>query len=218
MMRSGVELAPADPAGCDKRPAVSRWAAPPLRFSPRVHIRQICQSDCRQNARIGQSGTHRENSERIWAASSRRMWHVHAPRESAPDATMNPAGRDKSRGGIDWVVLRPRRNGRGAGAWSGRARSVDRVGPSVEAAGEAADVAMSGAAHRIDGEIAGAAVGAAIGSAGRGRAAPQTAVRHASARDRHGRGTRIQYPVPYWSRVSRAHIALNAASRPWFAR
>jgi hypothetical protein len=183
------------------------------RFTPHVHIRQICQSDCRQNARIGQSGTHRENSERIRAASSCRMSHVHAPRESPAGA-----GRDKTRGGIDWVVLRPRRNGRGAGAWSGRARSVDRVGPSVEAAGEAADVAMSGAAHRIDCEIAGAAVGAAIGSAGRGRAAPQTAVRHASARDRHGRGTRIQCPVPYWSRVSRAHVALNAASRPWFAR
>ena len=116
------------------------------------------------------------------------------------------------------MVLRPRRNGRGAGARSGRARSVDRVGPSVEAAGEAADVAVSGAAHRIDGQVAGAAVGAAIGSAGRGRAAPQTAVRHASARDRHGRGTRIQCLVPYWSRVSRAHVALNAASRPWFAR
>src|SRR6266404_677880 len=115
------------------------------------------------------------------------------------------------------MVLRPRRNGRGAGARSGRARSVDRVGPSVEAAGEAADVAMSGTAHWIDSQIAGAAVGAAIGSAGRGRAAPQTAVRHASARDRHGRGTRIQCPVPYWSRVSRAHVALNAASRPWFA-
>jgi len=148
------------------------------------------------------------------------MEHWSASADDAPRRRIDEARSRRARQAHadQWVVLRPRRNGRGAGARTGRARSGDRVGPSVEVAGKTADVAMSDAARRIDGQIAGAAIGAAIGSAGRGRAAPHTAVRHASARDRHGRGTRIQCPVPYWSRVSRAHVALNAASRPWFAR
>ena len=125
------------------------------------------------------------------------MEHWSASADDAPRRRIDEARSRRARQAHadQWVVLRPRRNGRGAGARTGRARSGDRVGPSVEVAGKTADVAMSDAARRIDGQIAGAAIGAAIGSAGRGRAAPHTAVRHASARDRHGRGTRIQCPV-----------------------
>jgi hypothetical protein len=133
--------------------------------------------------------------------------------ESVNPARPREFGADSGRQLVSHVVCaRPTRIAGGHGRRSGRARSVDRVGPSVKAAGEAADVAMSGAARRIDGEIAGAAVGAAIGSAGRGRAAPQTAVRHASARDRHGRGTRIQCPV-LTGRASRGRMLRSTRQR-----
>jgi hypothetical protein len=202
-MRSSVELASADPAGCDKRPPISDGAQAAAQWPRR-------RSSDGSFASIFATRAHPTDCQPRLPAEKPNRSIRHAPREF---------GADSGRQLVSHVVCaRPTRIAGGRGRRSGRARSVDRVGPSVKAAGEAADVAMSGAARRIDGEIAGAAVGAAIGSAGRGRAAPQTAVRHASARDRHGRGTRIQCPVPYWSRVSRTHIALNAAARPWFAR
>ena len=122
-----------------------------------------------------------------------------------------PAATTREAGATD-VVLRPRRCGRGAGARMGRTRSGDRVGPSMEVAGEAADLAMSDAARGIDGEIAGAAVGAAVRSVGGGRAAPQTAGRYASARDRHGRGARIQFLV-LTGRASRGRLERSTRRR-----
>jgi hypothetical protein len=106
----------------------------------------------------------------------------------------------------------PHENPGGRHPRTGRVRSGDRAGPSVEVAGKAADVATSDAAHWIDGQIAGAAVGAAIGSAGGCRAAPQAAGRHASARDRHGRGTGIQFLV-LTGRASRGHMLRSTRRR-----
>jgi hypothetical protein len=100
----------------------------------------------------------------------------------------------------------------------GMARTESRAGPSVEAASEAADLAVSGAARLVDDQVAGAAVGAAVGSVGRGRAAPQAAGCHTPTRDRHGRGTRIHSVVFLVARLAGAGFAHDAASRPWFAR
>jgi hypothetical protein len=84
---------------------------------------------------------------------------------------------------------------------------------SVEAAGVAADLAPGFARAGIDGEIARAAVRAAIGSGGRCSSAPKAAHCDGPARDRRGRGSRV-HSCSFWSRVSRAPLALGAASRP----
>jgi hypothetical protein len=107
--------------------------------------------------------------------------------------------------------------GRGAGARTGWPTEC-RAGPSVEAASEAANLAVRGAACLVDDQVAGAAVGAAVGSVGRGRAAPQAAGCHTPTRDRHGRGTRIHSVVFLVARLAGAGSAHDAASRPWFAR
>jgi hypothetical protein len=64
---------------------------------------------------------------------------------------------------------------------------------SVEPAGITADLAPGGAGCGVDGEIARAAVRAAIESAGAGGAASKTTHRDGAARNRRGRGSRIQW-------------------------